>query len=408
MSLPETTAPQRTGIYADVRELIVPGFLSHPFSIKGARFVMRTLDSADWHLLKYRTHGATVREWKAWAIASSIWMANGIVVNSDEDDLFELSQMCLTLPQSVLDDLHGILAGLMRRMRTAGERVEAFCYESESRHLWGSDGANVMGRAEYRGLTRARNPIVTLWVYFNQYEDDWEEKTYSWDLAKFIAGPHAPKGIKKLDTKDKEQARLLRERRQRIMDRVYYEAKGVLSKEKKEGPPKLKGKFLEYREAHTEAELQNEMRMWVAGEKDEHDAVVDHFKSRIKTEREGRVRHEQERREQLVQAMEDEGLNPMVPVPLVGEAGQKFLDRMKSRMPGTSRIVTPTHNRAYEKYIKNNPEVGTLEVDEDGRIIQHGNTDPHLLEMMRKPDPRGSLQEDVENQRPTASFKDEE
>ena len=411
MRLHRTTPEQRANIYGDVRELIMPGFLAHPVSINGARFVLRTLDASEWHLLRYRTHGAKIQEFKAWAIAVSIWMVEGVVVSSDEDNLYDLSQLCLSLPTSILEDLFGILGGLRRRMSTAAERAEAFCYESESRNLWRSEGGSFFNPSNHRGGSRPRNPIATLWVYFNQAEDEWEEKTYAWDLAKFIAGPHVPKGIKKLDSKDKKHAADLRDRRQRIMDRVYYEAKGIVRKQK-DLPLQRKGTFLEYREAHTEEELQDEMKRWVAGIKDEHDLVIDDVKARIKYERETRKQQEMERQAALASALEEEGITKSQLVPLVGEAGQKFLERMRSRLPGSKVMTDNTHNRAYEKYIKNNPEVGNLRVTDDGRLVQSGGTpDPRLFELLRQPEPGedpSSLQQRVQSRRPTASFEDDE
>lgn len=413
MQLPKTTVDQRAEIYTDVRELIAPGFLAHPVIINGARFVLRTLDASDGFLLRYRTYGMSFREWKAWAVASSIWMVDGVVILDDENALYDLSRMCLSLPNSILDDLHGILGGLMRRVRTASERVEAFLYEEESRRFWLSHGALLRERSERNGIPRGHNSLLSLWIYFNQVEDDRERDDYAWDLAKFTAGPHVPKGIKKIEAKDKQRAGDLRAKRQREMDAAYYEAKGVVPKRSApaELKKKKKGPFQEYVEAHTEEELQDEMRRWVLGEKDEHDRVVEGVKTRIRQEVEGRKADEQKRREALAVAMEEEGFSKTSIVPLVGAAGQALIDRVKARVPGVAKVLSDNkHNRAYDKYIANDPATGGLRVNSAGQIVTDTPADPRMLDMLKKPSPgeAGSLQHEVQARRPTAVFTDDE
>lgn len=403
MQLPKTTPEQRQEIYADVRDLIVPGFLAHPVSVNGARFVLRTLDATDWYLLRYRAHGLVGREFKAWAVAVSIWMVDGVIVLDQEDVLYEIYGMCVRLPTSVLDDLQGVVDGLMRRLRKATECIEGYLYETESRQLWKTEGQVILGRADRGGVARSRNPIVRLWVYYNQLEDEREHEDYLWSLTKFIVGPHAPKGIKKIHAKDRQRETDVAARRQRLLDRTYYEAKGILKKE----PRQLKGprKTNEYRVAETEQELQEEMRRWVAGEKDEHDLVIDGIKRRIREDVEARREQEEQRRRELAEAMQNEGVSPSQIVPLTGEAGQAFVDRIKARMHGTKVVAPgPTHNHAYDKYIKNAPQAGALHVDESG-LHSSAPADPRLIELLTKPDREG-LQEAVEGRRPTAVVDD--
>jgi hypothetical protein len=194
------------------------------------------------------------------------------------------------------------------------------------------------------------------------------------------------------------------------MDRIYYVAMGVID-DNPEARKKSKRRFQDVVLAETPEELREEMRRWVAGEKDEHDIVVDGIKTKIREEVEGRRAKDAARRKALQKALEDEGIRPSRMVPLSGKAGQAFLDRVKARVPGVSKVMEgDTHNSAYEKYIAKPTEAGALRVGDDGRVTSDMPTDPKMLEMMRKKksqDP-GSLQEQIENRRPTVTYVDDE
>ena len=149
MQLARTTAEQRSEIYTDVRSLIVPGFLSHAVSIGRARFVLRSLDQADWLLLEYRTEGLTQKDWKAWCVATSIWMVNGSVLFEDETATYRLYETLKEMPSAALDKLYSALNGLMRRVNAASNIIEAFLYENESRSLWKTQGTALIERRSW-------------------------------------------------------------------------------------------------------------------------------------------------------------------------------------------------------------------------------------------------------------------
>ncbi len=413
MQLVKTTSEQRSEIYEDLRQLLVPGFLAHPVSVNGVHLVLRSLDSSDWYMLRYRAHGSSEQQWRAWVVAESTWMVNGSVLLREEDARPLLYQMCVALPSNALANLYGVVIALLRRARTAATRIEGFLYEDESRQLWHSDGQALLAREGHHGILLPKNPILKLWIYYNQVEDQREHNDYLWSLAKFQAGPHAPKGIKKVNAQDAKRANELVARRQQVMDRTYYVAKGMID-DTPEGQAAGKRRFQEVIEAQSPEELREEMRRWVAGEKDDHDRVVEAIKTKIRTEVEGRRERERLRREALQKALEDEGFKPSRLVPLSGKAGQEFLERVKAKVPGVSKVLDDrTHNSAYEKYIAKPAAVGTLQVGDDGLVHEGEGADPRMIEMMRKPSPGdpGSLQQQIEQRRPTVTFvdrKDEE
>jgi len=158
--------------------------------------------------------------------------------------------------------------------------------------------------------------------------------------------------------------------------------------------------------ADTEEELQDEMRRWVAGINDPHDDVIDYVKAKIKTEKEEEERRGIEHRKALAKAMEDEGFTSSQIVPLTGDAGRDLLARVQSKVPGVSRVVQDQgHNSAYDKYIKNNPRVGTLRVDESGAVTGEKAVDAEqMLNLLRSPkegEKKDTLQEDINSRQPT-------
>jgi len=409
MELAKTTSEQRAEIYEDVRELLSPGFLAHSFSIGEAHFAMRSFDREDWDLLKYRTFGLNDRQWEAWCVASSIWMVNGTVIGSDENALYDLAQSFLMLPPFVLSTLYSIFNGLMKRVMEASCRSEAFLYEAESRILWKTLGPSIMAQVPVRPAQRFRNPVLSLWAYFNQMEDLRESEEREWAYAKFMASPHAPKGVKKINAQDRKRQNDTDRRRERACDRVFYEAKGLIARK---GEAEKAGKNRPFQQvvmAETEDELRESMRRWVAGEKDDHDRTVDNIKARIKYGVEKRKEDVLKRRQALDAALSEEGFSRNQLTPLGGEAGKKFLERMHARIPGAKTVIADnTHNSAYTKYIENNPEVGDLHVDEEGNIQSLRPVTEEMLDVLRKPTDTPTLQQQIENRRPTATFVDDE
>lgn len=407
MELAKTTPEQRSEIYEDVRKLIVPGFLSHSFSLGEARFSIRSLDKMDWEILQHRTYGLTVKHWRAWCVASSVWMVNGSLCRDEEDVVYQLYEMFASLPMEALDTVYSILNGLMRRVQEASSRVEAYLYENESRHLWATEGPAVLHRSGHTGVRRYDNPVLSLWLYFNHLEDQREREEREWTMTKFMVGPHAPKGIKKLNAEDRKRSGDLSRRRESTQNQIYYEAIGLMDRKDPEKERETRARFSGVVMAETEEELRESMRRWVDGIKDDHDRVVDGVKSRIKFEVESRKEQNRKRREALDAALEEEGLTRSKFTPLVGEAGKKYIERMQERMPGASVVIDDhTHNSAYKKYIENNPEVGDMYVDEDGNLQSKTPVSEEMLEVLTKPEHGRegmSLQDQIQNRRPTLS-----
>jgi len=329
------------------------------------------------------------------------------MVLGDQRAIHRLHDMCKAMPGNVRKLLVGLVMGLMRRLDKAVSITESFLYESESRYLWKSEGDRVVSSF---GI-HATNPVQKLWMYYNRIEDDREKYMQEWTMAKFVIGPHAPKSVQKLNQRDQQSEESTKERREQLQHRMYYEAMGVVT------PEQRKTTRVENKEGVTMAvtteELQEQMRAWVAGEKDRHDQVVDYIKAKIRHERESEQQRLEQQRQELADLMDQEGITLGGTLrPMAGDAAEELLSRLRLRNlnPGAKRVFsTDSHNSAYDKYIKNNPDVGTLRVNEDGEIVVSTKLDEkdrdELLGMLAGKPEKRDLTADIDALRPTIKYE---
>ena len=348
--------------------------------------VMRTLTPDDMFLLKHRASDYYSKEWQNWVIATCVWMIDGQVVLADPSLQYMVYSRIKSLPRVFREDMLSVFQALMRRVAEAQGRTEAYLYEDESRYLWNTEGARMFDRPVFSGAPKlSLNPIQQMWISFNRYEDKRMERKYWWGLSKFIVQPHAPKGITKLNNAEKKDDDREEGRRQRTMDLTYWKAQGARIRDDDKARILKESKGV-YR-AETEQDLSQEMADWVAGRKDDHDKAIDFVKAKIKGEVEGRRQTEEDRIASIQHALEEEGIDEPAFAPLMGEAAEAVKRRMIGKTT-TTVVYDDTHNSAYDKYIKNNPDVGVLDVDEHGNI--HSTADinkspEELLGMLVKP-----------------------
>lgn len=410
--LPDTTFEQRSPLYDDVRALVTPGFLAHSIDVNGVSFSLRSLGLGDFFMLRHRVgHKFEEDRWEAWMIASSVWMIDGQTVFGDEQALHRVYEMCRKLPRSARQVLFSVSMSLVHRLDKAVNLTEAYLYESESRYLWKAEGEKAVYHSWFGVRTGiALNPVQKLWLYYNRMEDEREAYNVSWTMAKFMIGPHAPKSINKLNQKDKKDEDNLAVKRKEIQDKGYYRYLGVLRDSKELEKDKT---YQEFHVARSVEELQDQMRAWVSGDKDDHDRVVDAIKAKIRHERESQKAEEDRQRAELARLMAEEGMAGSSLQPLSPEVAEEVLGRLRARQvnPGARKVFQDDgHNSAYEKYIKNNPDVGVLRVDEDGTVMESaGNLDEKtqqiLLDMISKKDTKRDLTSEIENLKPTIKYE---
>lgn len=396
--LPPTTPEQRSTIYGDVRAMLVPGFIGTSIRIDDTSLALRTLSPKEFLLLRYRAEGA--KEYQTWAIAMSIWMVDGQIVGQHQEALRLIHQKVQSWSGAALNHIYQILNQLTRRWFATRDVLEAYFYERESRDLWVVEGRSLVENSF--GVT-GLNEIQRAWIAFNRIEDDWETWKQQWSLAKFMVNPHAPKGITRINDKDREREREMEARRSAIRDRVYYETIGVI--------PKLDAKARQQaaktiKKAETFEELEEEMKNWVEGIRDDHDTIIDGIKERIRERVLERRKLEQERLEELERAFQEESQKPVEDLRgvLRNLSQEELAEMTKGAIRSPTIFHNPTHNHAFDKYLARRASPGSL-ATRDGKIVSNVEiSEQEMHQILHPPDPTPDpsqiLQNQIDNRRP--------
>lgn len=348
---------RRREVYADVEELVTPGFLSQQVSVAGVDISMRSLFPGEMGLLRHRVGlSGTGRRWKEWAVACATWVVDGQVLFGDVNAAARVRVFLSELPKSVLEALFSIYTSLYNRVRAAISRVEAYCYEDHARSAWRMAGRLSPAREEVVGIpgvsSLGMNHVQRLWMAFNIAEDDRQVWDRDWAAAKLGASATSPKGIKRLSQRDESERKLEEDRRRRVMEDTYREATGLDAQEE--------GGMTVYRASSAE-DLVEEMNRWVRGEKDSHDLIVDSYKDRIRAKHEAdKAKHEERMR--VLDSLRAEpgatgGSN------LVGYTVEQ-LRAIRGDAPlarkGTTVVTSVAPARLYEKYVAHEIPAGGI------------------------------------------------
>ena len=365
--LPQTTPEQREPLYDDADSLISNGFLSHAISIGGTRLALRSLGPGDAFLLHTRVDGGDDEDWHVWTIASSVWMLNGYCLLAETNAIPQMARMIEGLPKSVKEILFTQVIGLFKRQAKALDAVESYCYETSSRFRWKSYGGQ--GAQLHTGIAGAEklgtNYVQRMWTFFNEVEDQRIHDDVLWEGFKLTASATSPKGVQKIDQRDRQRRSDELQRRQKVQDRFYYVRMGVL---RPDGVPVTADGY-HLTGAKSVMELEDEMRRWVAGEEDWHDRVVTSYKKEVSRRYLQEKREKEARAAALRDGREVAGAQTM----MVGYTPGQLAEILKHRQPGPPgvRSVSDGMNAArdylYEKYIEEAPDQGNLLI-KDGRV----------------------------------------
>lgn len=379
--LPKTTAEQRSRFYEDVETLLSPGFLTHPVIVAGVRLQIRSLSSGDLFLLRARTEGTNPRDWRVWAVASSIWMIDGRLVLGQDEAVPFLRDYVHQMPNTMLGILFSTLLGLWVRVGDAIEDIEAFNYEPISRYKWKSINKRLLDSGVPGADKLGLNTVQRIWMAFNEMEDSRRSDETSWEGAKLVASSNSPKAVAKIDEKDHQRRRDELEMRQRRLDQFFYEKIRVLKPAGDEG---AKAANSSHRlSAKSVEDLEDEMRRWVTGDADVHDQVVEDYKDRI------RVQHAKEKADLAARhaalAVERDRLarealeNDFQPQPLLALSGAQLQQMLQGKgtfgRSGTTFIPkAPQADRLYDKYLAEGAVTkGPLQVDGDKVLDPEAN-----------------------------------
>lgn len=378
--------------------LINPGFLSTSLRIGRLTLGLRSLSSNDIHLLRHAAkEGGS--DWPFYLAASSIWMIDGLCLLESHPYSFRVAYDAMKASHTELvRAIFSQALAFFNRMRVCNRVIEAFFYEDESRRLWNATNKGAILPTTYAGIPGVErlglNSFQSAWIQWNRAEDDRENDDYSWSLTKVLVSVQSNKSAKKLDAKDKSRIENERTRRQQVMDRAFYTWKGVLDEEGRD----VRDPRLTIHQPRTPQELAEEMRRWVAGEKDLHDLVVDDYVERIRREM---IQREAEKQRKLEEAkaraaLEEEVLGVQKPAVVAYTREQLSKLRPSATKPGAKFIIEGDPvSHTFDRYLREDPNSGTLAV-EGGRIIAYKNpvTTPEESE-------RPSLNDLIANRKPT-------
>jgi len=392
--LPSTTKEQREPMYDDLVPLVVPGFLTTTLRIGDLTLGLRSLSTNDTGLLRQfaKENGP---DWPFYLAAASIWMIDGVPLLEGYPYTFKTAFDLLKRSHlSVVRAIFAQALAFFQRMRKANLVFESFLYEEDSRRMWDStnDGVHpIQQQAGIPGVERlGMNSFQSSWIQWNRKEDTKISDDYSWSLTKVLVSVQSGKSGKKLDEKDKTRIAGEKSRRSAVQDRAYYMWRGLVSPDgemKDSDVPTV-------HQPRSAAELAEEMRRWVSGEKDFHDKVVEEYKDRVRLEME---RSERDKEERAARARERATVNEQAGRPaLVAYTAEQLSElRPKNAKAGAKFIVEADPvARTFNRYLRDEPDAGALAV-EGGRVV---NSRP--LTGQEEGAPRPSLNEMIASRKP--------
>jgi len=413
LPLPKTTEKQREAHWADVDAMLSPGFLSHTGTVGAVTLCIRNPSEADLWLL--RQWHPNARSWFDYAndlITRCVWCVNGVVVIGDQAASKVVHTILNKDGDAILSKLFYVVLGLFIRRRKAERDVYAYIYETSSRLAWRATPANQFVGTAFGSLPGVEklgvNAVQGVWTAYNKAEDQRILDLTQWSYTKNIMSCHAPKGVKKIEDRDKKELEKRLEDHQKILDRFYYRSIGHLDMND-EAYEKDDGSLEDgqIRVAHTPEELADEMHRWVTGEYDQHDRIVKEYKEDIRNrmlqERKQRERRLAQIRVEAEMAAKTFGYDTARPK-VVGysfdEVQQLLKEKGVSMKPGARDVgFTPSRReRAFDRWVEENPDAGNLVSDGDSLTVDLPGS--RTAAPPANPRPKASLQEQISRRRP--------
>jgi len=348
--------------FANLREVLMLGYLRLPVTIGALNIVLGTPSLND---LSYSLELDGLLERGAFLISRSIKTLRGREVQEDEVIYEKLDKMMSYLNMSKFLRLYYYSLRLIKKEEDTFKVLEPFLYTKESRDLW-----NKVKARRYHGETVFKAPLnhfQVYWTSWNIEEDARLERKESWDQTMLMASAFNPKGVKSIRDKWYKQDEELDKERQNVLS-DFLAGNGVNFKETKK---------------ETEAErLHREFAMWVSGEQDEHDKIVESYKKEMMDNIDRMQKRQEELRQQNRQrALDEEGLKMNK---LVGLTDQ---DLAKINVTKTSNTIT-IHNEVQsglknvlDKYLYSKEDAGTLTVV-DGKLMPKDVSKPSSTSLM--------------------------
>ena len=288
----------RTDRFSGVQQMVFRGFLTTKVLIGDTHIVLKSINSRELNSISdqcpVRGHDTYRDRFESLYLAYGLYMVDGEnVLPNRPGNINELAEAMLEIPPNMrVALLHEILY-LQRAQDQALKLLEAYSYRPDSRHAWRTykgqrlNDPYLTGIAGTERLGLCSHQIA--WAYLNEEEDTRISGEELWSFAKFVASSTNPKGVRKIDQKDKARLKRLKEERDK-----------AIRGEKYDGPDRI--------EARSVKELRAQLQDDLDGKKDLHDRIIDAYETSIRQRREQRrLEHAQmveERREQRQKELE--------------------------------------------------------------------------------------------------------
>ena len=380
---------RRRFIYADVEQLIDPGFLSHTVLIGECSLTLRSLPTTSLHALFPRIEHSVGSDWKRWFIAHSLWIAGGYVIEEEPNSPYHVFQNIRNLRIEFVDVLVSCCIGLRNRVERATLLSRGYCQEEYSRGNWRLSGAP----------PGPLNFLQKIWVAHNKAADRHDHQLGEWAHTRAIAGSMSGKAAKAIQkSMDSWTTRHQDFSQRAIEDTVNW----VIQGNKAEQQPltvTVDGKTYEVPTVHsaqTVEDLQAEMDRAMRGEKDYHDIIVDQYKA---AHRARLLKAREEQQKAWAESTEAGGeVGVTGTSQLVGYTPDQLAEinpAILQHKPRTRQEGTDPSREAFDRYITSNEQVGWIGT---GGMPEAANPPPTT----KKPSPSdgGSLQERISRRNP--------
>lgn len=343
-------------VYADIEELLYPGFITETVVIAGVTVSLRSAYPSDQQLLRVRIPSCrTGRDWKVLAVSNAAWEVDGHIVDAaDTMTRRRLTDLFSAVSQPVLDALYAAVSTLRVRVTDAAKVFEAYCYELQSRANWRMFGRRCPSEQSPSWVAGAGpNALQRLWVSFNLFEDDRLQWENDWYAATTVAATMSHKWVQQIRTEEANRAKAEAERRNEVIRKAKNPE--AAASESDTGMRVVRHR--------TNEDLVEQMKRWQRGEFDDHDVIVQNYKDGI------RQRHEETRlaHERRMAALDQAAAESPGVAAVVGYTPEQLAEMGLDAPTRTRRIFDASHpGRLYDKYLSRDVPIGGLRPDGKG------------------------------------------
>lgn len=281
--------------YEDLEQLIFKGFLTEKLHFNGFDFVLKSLTEQEFQRVNDRTptkHPARSIIYDCWFLSYSILQVDGVYfLDNREETALRLFRSLIKWPIKAIGRLIHKCLTFNKRIALAYTKLEAYCYEDQSRVYWKAYQGIPLNSPAITGIEGtdkfALTPLQIQWAHFNRSEDEKVVFETQWSYVRWAGAFLNGKAAQKIDDEVTQQ----RDAERAYRDEVKARAKGISS-----GTDPLASPYSESAREDELKKLLYDLDVAVNNKKDAHELAMD--KARLVAIEEYRAfrREEQERK----------------------------------------------------------------------------------------------------------------